>query len=67
MAEGGKVRVDRPGVDRVSRGRALETVSQTQYLLYFPPFLKGGRGDFDSPIPCKSLKSPLFPLYKRGR
>ena len=28
---------------------AFEAESQTQDLLYFPPLLKGGRGDFESP------------------
>ena len=43
-----------------------ETVSQRRRITYFPPFHKGGRGDFDSPVPHKPLKSPSISLYKGG-
>ena len=34
----------------------------------FPPFfLKGGRGDFESPMRRKPLESPSIPLYNRGK
>ena len=35
-------------------------------IFQFPP-RKGGRGDFDSPVLDKPLKSPSIPLYKRGK
>ncbi len=43
---------------------AKKTVSQTQYFSYFPPFLKGGRRDCDSPVLQRHLKSPSIPLYE---
>ena len=54
-----------PGSKR-DGGLRCEAVSQTQYLSYFPPFLKGGRGDFDSPIPNKYLNPPRSPFTKGG-
>jgi len=44
-----------------------ETVSQRDYFPYFPLFQRGAgvdRGDFESPMLCKPLKSPSIPLYE---
>ena len=46
---------------------ASETVSQRDYFPHLPSFLNRGRGDFESPMLCKPLKSPSIPLYERGK
>src|SRR5208337_1026506 len=43
---------------RSFRLKPVETVSQSHRFSYFPPFLKGGRGDFGSPMLYRSLESP---------
>ena len=44
--------------------KATNPLKSVQLALYFPPFVKGGRGDLNSPIERKPLKSLSCVLTK---